>query len=670
MKLYKISIIVLALSASMASCTDWLEQEPPSQITPDGFFNSSTKVEAAVNQFYTDVLPTHGGWSYGRYAADVETDNQADWSPDNKFGTNLWQTSSTNGNWAWGNIRNINYQLNAILAQYEAKAISGTDSEIRQYIGEAYFFRAYCYFDMLQNWGDMPIITEALPDEESVLVAANKRRPRNEVARFIINTLDTAMTYLQPDFEARHTRVSYDVAMLLKSRVALFEGSWLTNFKGTPFVPLGEGWPGAGKDYNAGYQYPSGSIDNEATYFFTQAADAAEKVADKYISKMVTNTGLVPQSASDPVNPYLSLWGTDDMSGTPEILLWRQYNRSLGITNNVEVYAQLGNNGVGLTRSMVESYVMKDGKPRYASSYTYSDNTIADVAKDRDPRLTVFLKVPGQTNYFKNTTVADDSHTTETEPQPLITNHNVERGYSTGYAIRKGGMFDREVASANNGCYNACEVFRATEALLNYIEAEYMLTKNINSGKILSYWKTVREKAGFTGAAVDPNVTIDATDMSKETLDWGSYTAGSRLTDKVLYNIRRERRSELIGEGLRAMDLQRWRSYDQLMTTPAHIEGIHLYNTPMQSWYSDLKGDGTGDANVSSASLSEYLRPHEINMTNNNFKDGLTWHMAHYLNPLPIRQFLLTATDHASVDLSPLYQNPYWPTVAGKPAEK
>ncbi len=39
------------------------------------------------------------------------------------------------------------------------------------------------------------------------------------------------------------TRISPAVAHLFASRVALFEGSWLTNFAGTPFVPNGEGWP-------------------------------------------------------------------------------------------------------------------------------------------------------------------------------------------------------------------------------------------------------------------------------------------------------------------------------------------------------------------------------------------------------------------------------------------
>ncbi len=668
MKLYKIHILALAMSVGLVSCNDYLKQDPPSYLTPESFYTTESQVQAVANQFYQDVLPGHGGWNYGTYTNDNNTDNQTSWSPDNKFGTGLYKTSNTNGDWSWSNIRNINYQLNQILTKYKAGSISGSDVNIRQYIGEIYFMRAYCYFDLLKKFGDLPIITAPLADDEAILVAADKRQPCNEVARFIVSDLDSAVTYMKEDFESKHTRVSTDAALLFKSRVALFEGSWLTNFAGTAFVPQGSGWPGATKDYNKNYAYPSGSIDKEAQYFFQLAADASEKVAEKYKNQLVTNTGKIPQSLSDANNPYFNIWGTTDCSSTPEVLLWRQYSTSLSVNNDVEVAVEAGDIGTGFTRSLIEGYLMKDGKPIYASDYQYSDTSLTKVATNRDPRLTIFLKVPGQINCFKNMSSSED-HYVQVEPVPNIKSKTQETGYVTGYTIRKGGTFDR-LLCGNGKSYNACEIFRATEALLNYMESEYMLTKSLNSGRILEYWQIVRQKAGFTGSAIDPNVTINATDMSKETQDWGAYTAGQLLTDKVLYNIRRERRSELIAEGLRGMDLERWRSYDQLMANPCHVEGFHLWNTPMQGWYTGLKGDGSSSSNVSSPNLSEYYRPLEVVMANNNFKDGLTWHMAHYLEPLPIRQFLLTASDHASVDQSPLYQNPYWPTTTDQPAEK
>ena len=377
MKLYQYSLIALALTASVTSCNDYLEQEPPSSLTPENFYSSEDQVQAVANRFYQDIMPGHGGWDYGTYTNDNNTDVQASRTPSAKFSKDLWRTSQTEGDWSWGNVRNVNFQLGQLKAKLAQGAISGNETNIRQYIGEIYFFRAYAYFELLKKYGDLPILTEALPDDEAVLVAASKRQPCNEVARFIINNLDTAATYMKDGFEGRHTRISVDVARLFKSRVALYMGSWLTNFAGTPFVPLGTGWPGA--DKNPGYNFPSGSIDNEAKFFFETAAEAAEQVAEKYKASLTVNNGVVPQ-AEGQSNPYLELWGTTSCAGKSEILLWREYSKSLGVQNDIEVAVEKGNIGTGVTRSLVERYLMADGKPIYNSSFTYDDSEIAKVA--------------------------------------------------------------------------------------------------------------------------------------------------------------------------------------------------------------------------------------------------------------------------------------------------
>ena len=109
MKLYKIHILALAMSVGLVSCNDYLKQDPPSYLTPESFYTTESQVQAVANQFYQDVLPGHGAWNYGTYTNDNNTDNQTSWSPDNKFGTGLYKTSNTNGDWSWSNIRNINY---------------------------------------------------------------------------------------------------------------------------------------------------------------------------------------------------------------------------------------------------------------------------------------------------------------------------------------------------------------------------------------------------------------------------------------------------------------------------------------------------------------------------------------------------------------------------------
>ena len=681
---FNISLKVLPLLACgmlMASCNDFLKQEPLTDITPTDYYKDATQLQAVANAFYQTVLPYHSGAGYGTFAYDNGTDNQTGSDGDSKYKKGSWKTSNDNSSWSWNNIRDINYQLNIAQSNYENGLIAGNENKIRQYIGELHFFRAYAYFSLYKSFGDLPIVTEAMPDNEAILVAANKRSPRNEVARFILADLDSAVTYMEPDGWEATTRISPAVAHLFASRVALFEGSWLTNFAGTPFVPNGEGWPGKAKDYNANYQYPTGSVEAEAKYFFQKAVDEAAIVGDAYVGKLDKNTGIVPQSLSD-TNPYFYKFGNTDMSAYPEVLLWKAYNKGKGVTDNIEVAVNRGNTYTGFTRGMIDAFLMEDGKPTYAhhDGYVYEDTTTYAVVRNRDPRLFIFLKRPGQKNVLQgedNNIAAEQVR--PIEPVPQVFTRSFDVTYTTGYAIRKGGTFNQNLAE-NQAGYTASITFRATEALLNYIEAQYMLDHHLNA-KSISYWKAIREAAGFTGEAADPQTTIAATDMAQELkgytdgsgtqYDWGAFSAGKALTDPTLYSIRRERRTELMAEGLRWMDLIRWRSLDQLMKQPYQLEGFHLWNTPMEKWYTEdqLVDDGSVTATVSSRKLTEYFRPYQIVSTNMLY-NGMTWSMAQYLQPMPLRQFMLTAPDHKTYGDSPLYQNPYWPMEPDEAAEQ
>lgn len=669
------AFMAMAVAAGMTSCEDFLDREPMSTISPETYYSTAAQLEANLNDEYPNVLPSHNNWSYGLFGEDKGTDNQIEVTANDRYTTDRWKVPhSETDNWKFERIYRINFFLSEALPKFgesmdgSQNTIQGDVATIKHYIGEMYFLRAYEYFKKLQLFGDFPIIEQPLTNEIEVLREASKRAPRNEVSRFIIANLDKAYEYMS-DIDLATTRINKDVAMLLKSRVALFEGTWLQNFKGTAFVPGGEGWPGA--SLHGDYQYPSGSIDNEVKYFLEQAAAAAKTVGDKYKGSLTQNTGVVQQAADEPANPYFDMFAQENLSNVSEVLLWRQYARGLS-THNVNSAAGRGNYRIGLTRGLVQSFLMKDGTPVYThgtyadgDGYYKGDKTIADVRVNRDPRLSIFLKEPGQKNILFEVDNNEGTEAVMVEPYPEITNGDGERAYATGYALRKGGSFNRKYY-ANGGGYTAAVCFRAAEALLNYMEASYLLHGTLDA-TASEYWTLLRQRAGID---TDFTKTINATDMSKEAEnDWGAYTAGAVLNDKTLYNIRRERRCEYMAEGLRYMDLRRWRSMDQLMTSPSHLEGMHLWNTPMESWYNNLNADGTNEANVSSKDKSEYLRPFERYSAQAAY-NGCTWKMAHYLNPIMVKQFQLTATSGADISTSTLYQNPYWPTVADQPAEK
>jgi hypothetical protein len=666
----------MAAISATTSCEDFLDREPMSTIAPETYYSTAAQLEANLNDEYPNVLPAYGQWTYGIFGEDAATDNQIGVTANDRYTPDRWKVPHSESNsWRFERIYRINFFLSQALPKFgdemsgAQNTISGDVATIKHYIGEMYFLRAYEYFKKLLLFGDFPIIDQPLADNTEVLTEASKRFPRNEVSRFILADLDKAYSYMS-DVDMATTRINKDAAMLIKSRVALFEGTWLQSFKGTAFVPGGEGWPGAA--LHGSYQYPSGSIDNEVKYFLEQAAAAAKTVADKYKGSLTANTGALQQSADEAANPYYDMFAQEDLSGVPEILLWRQHARGLS-THNINSAAGRGNYRVGLTRGLVQSFLMKDGTPVYAhgtyadgDGYYMGDKTIADVRTNRDPRLSIFLKEPGQKNILFELDNNEGTEAVFEEPYPDITNGDGERGYATGYALHKGGSLNRK-HYANGGGYTAAVCFRAAEALLNYMEASYLLSGTLDAAAA-EYWAALRQRAGVSA---DFSATITATDMSKEAEnDWGAYTAGSVLSDKTLYNIRRERRCEFMAEGLRYMDLRRWRSMDQLIATPGHLEGMHLWNTPMESWYGEtLIADGTDKANVSAKDKSEYLRPFERTGSQAAY-NGCTWKMAHYLSPIMVKQLQLTAASSADAATSVIYQNPYWPVVADQPAER
>ncbi len=675
MKRYIYSALFALALGGLTSCEDFIDRKPLSAISPEIYFSDASQLQAYADEVYPRILPGNSANTYGYYATDQGTDNQIGSTAPDRYYEGQWKVPYSGGNWSFETIYRLNFFFASVLPRFgddlsgSQNTISGDLASIKHYIGEMYVLRALEYFNRYQKFGDFPIITEPLPDNATVLSEAAKRMPRNEVARFILSDLDKALSLLSAKDMAT-TRINRDLALLVKSRVALYEGTWLKYFKGTALVPNGEGWPGKAKDYNANYQYPGGSIDNEIDFFLEQAMTASKEVAEKYKSKLTTNTGVLQQSTTDATNPYYEMYAVENLSSVSEVMLWRQYALSI-MMHDVCLAANESNWAVGMTRSYVQNFLMADGTPVYAhgtyadgDGYYMGDKTIANVRINRDSRLSLFLKEPVQKNILYDGSSAL-SILYRTEPYPGITEGADQLAYTTGYALRKGGSFDIKFYSDMGKCYTGLVLYRAAEALLNYMEASYEKNGSLDA-TAREYWQLIRRRA-----CVSDNIdaTIAATNMSKEAEnDWGAYSGG-KLVDATLYNIRRERRSEFLSEGLRYMDLCRWRAMDQMITTPYIPEGFHLWNTPMESWYTNLNADGSSSANVSPESDSEYLRPYRRTSTQRCY-NGFTWKLAHYLEPIMIKQFQMTAPDGKTIADSPIYQNPYWPAESDKPAQQ
>lgn len=614
MKIRNISSLFIAALLLFASCDDFLDRQPLSDNVDEGFFTAENQLEPYCNKKY-ELLPDHGtSINLGHFKTDNNSDDMANTTPENNFIPQQVKVAASGSYNNHGHLRDCNRFLYYTEQNLE-KGTLANSTVVQQYIGEMYFFRAYIYFNYLKSYGDFPILTTFLNDGDySANVEANKRRPRNEVARFILKDLDDAISRLQPRSNAITAhRINKESALLFKSRVALYEGTWETYHKGTARVPGGPGWPGGTFE---------GNLDTEIAFFLDEAMKAAQPVADAI--KLETD--------------YASMFNQSDLSNKSEVLLWRMYssdakimNSVLGTLHAINDYGVMGN-GTGYTRSLVESFLMDDGKPIYAAGdYYEGDGTLDKVVAKRDRRLVLSIAKPGD-KIFKE----------EYFTFPALAARDSERS-TTGYIIRK-GWIDNDVAY-NSPYPLALTIFRAAEAYLNYIEADYVKDKALDANSE-KYWKALRIRAG-----VDDNypATIASTDLSKE-IDLAKYS-GSELVDATLYNIRRERRNEFIAEGMRKSDLYRWRALDMMKNY--QVEGFNYWDENFETYA------GWTEFTPVDKSISKYLRPYH---NNNLAKDGYNFEEANYLSPLSLDVFT-TSTPEKGGDVvtSVVYQNPGWP---------
>lgn len=649
MKRYiQIMTVSALLMGGLTGCNDFLDREPLDKVTPEKFFSSEADLAAyAINNYkFNTVTDAYGLNLFGQ---DNDTDNQVTGSSNAYWIPGENKVASDRGDWKWEDIRSCNYFFDQVLPKYEAGAISGNQANVKHYIGEMYVNRAYNYYVMLKRFGDLPIVTTALPDISEELIEASKRQPRNKVVRFIIDDLKKAEDLLLANPPGGKNRITKNAAYLLHARVALFEATWEKYHRGTAFVPGGSGWPGSdAQGYDA---------DTEINYFLDEAMTASKVVADQMVGVLANNTD-TPEGMNASLvslNPYYTMFCDENMEGYDEIIMWKKFDESLGVTSNLQMELCRNGGGSGWTRGMVNSFLMRNGLPIYANGSGYDPDWEKDgvnaTLQDRDSRITQFTKKPGDVNYYGS------------DGTPSLCGISLIFGdagslATTGFIIKKGKHYSTHMANDHSAGTSGGIVFRGAEALLIYMEASYEKKGNIDSDAD-RYWKALR-----TRAKVDPDYTktIAATDLDQEAKgDFAVYSHNTKV-DVTLYNIRRERRNELCAEALRWEDLKRWRALDQLKTTPFLPEGMLYWGSVYEDELMDLCIVNPSTGNMSSKDLSNYILPN-MKVTDNNSiarQGGFLFTPAHYLEPIGVAVFRQTASDPSNFTTSSVYQNPGW----------
>ena len=515
MKKFIIPIILFAGAFGLVSCEDFLTKTPETAMSPATFFSTQTELDIWANNFYSDLMPAPSD------LAELAADDLGSAGGLNALqkGTRMPSSKSWTSD-TWKPLRNINYML-------ENNKCSDQAVKLR-YDGVCYFFRAWYYFEKVRQYGDIPWYDKVIGSSDTEALY-RPRDARGYVMLKVIQDLDKAYELLPEKWpESAVYHVSKDAALALKSRAALFEGTFRKYHAGTPYVPQDE------------QTFDGVQISSE--YFLRQAADAAGKMLGK--RKLYTgNTLKLAAKATDA--SYRELFILEDAE-TEETILSRRYNVDLLVRHGIQF--DYKNHRQSASASFVNHYLMKDGTPvPYGSKLGYYESF-----QDRDPRMAQTLHGPGYVALG------------ETEPERL----SWERTFN-GYRVIK-YISD---ASHENATTSTTDfpVFRYAEVLLNYAEAKAELGE-LTLDDISKTINVIRARVGMPAMSSIP-ATAD-----KLMGEYYPKASGSQLA--AILEVRRERTVELFAEGFRQWDLLRWGEGSKLTPKATHgFQGVYFTGT-------------------------------------------------------------------------------------------
>lgn len=206
-----------------AGCSDFLDEQDPSNLTPESFYTTATHADAAIAAVYADAR------FYGNGAGIFSSNWQLLEAPTGTTTTETAQNSDLNNlysltydantghiqNW-WAGVYRVIANANMVLAN--VPKITMDEAHKNRVLGEARFLRAWAYFYAVRLWGDVPLVLE--PQSATSENFYPSRDPQETVYNQIVADLQVAEAAGLPWMDATG-RVSTAAAKSLLAKVYL-----------------------------------------------------------------------------------------------------------------------------------------------------------------------------------------------------------------------------------------------------------------------------------------------------------------------------------------------------------------------------------------------------------------------------------------------------------------
>ena len=259
-------LVCCGLSTTMTSCNDVLDEQPRSNFDPT-FFTDPKGIEGGLTSLYAHLRYFYGN---GYYLNTLETGTDEytyAQSADGNFkdadlsGVGSVTPTSTVAGGAWGTLfANINTASGII----ENGAAAGISDAL---LAEAYFFRAFDYFILVQTYGGVPLDLGAgeLKFNTST-IRTSVRNTVPEVYAAIFKDLEKAVADL-PENPRLTGTATKNLARLYLSKAYLTYAWWLENPNNIPTYPECSRNSGEAQSYfQKAYDMATQAINNPGPY--------------------------------------------------------------------------------------------------------------------------------------------------------------------------------------------------------------------------------------------------------------------------------------------------------------------------------------------------------------------------------------------------------------------
>lgn len=467
---------------TVTSCKKALDLHPLDSLTPDQAFSTEANLQLYTNSFYNSGIPGATATFVGDGFSDIQSQNTVPLYISGNY------TSQQGGGWSdWGTLRNINY----FLAHYNECPIS--QDKKNNYAGIARFFRAWFYYLKVKDFGNVPFYNKALDPNDPDLY--KPQDSRTLVMDSVLADINFASTYITATKDPTSSTITKWVALALKSRICLYEGTY--------------------RKYHTEL-----NLTASANTWLQNAADAA--------SAVMAGGQYTVYSTNSPDKDYRALF-ISQAPVSAEVMLANTFSDALKRYHDANwtfTSASYGNN-ISFTRRFINTYLNIDGT-RFTDNPAYTTTQFTDEVKNRDKRLYQTIRAAP----YKR---ADGSPAPPDFGQAF-----------TGYQELKFTTDDKSIdTKAQN--FNSIPMIRYAEVLLNYAEAKAELG-TFTAGDWANTIALLRKRAGITDLSMP--TTVDP---------YMSANFFADVTSAPLMEIRRERGIELCSENFRYDDLMRWK---------------------------------------------------------------------------------------------------------------